>query len=103
MMPCCGDSRAKPDQAVTFEYTGEGRFTIFGRVTGMRFVLVEATERVMRYSVPAPGARVLADRRDAPALEIVQALERVSDASEAAEGAEKSARGGAEKDGAVLN
>ena len=91
MMPCCGDSRAKPDQAVTFEYTGEGRFTIFGRVTGMR------------YSFPAPGARVLADRRDAPALEIVQALERVSDASEAAEGAEKSARGGAEKDGAVLN
>ena len=84
MVPCCGDSRARPGQSVTFEYTGEGRFTIFGRVTGTR------------YSFPARGARVLVDRRDASALEIVEAMERVSVSAEGAEDAEKSTRGGTE-------
>jgi hypothetical protein len=86
MVPCCGDSRARPDQSVTFEYRGEGRLTIFGRVTGTR------------YSFPARGARVLVDRRDASALEIVEAMERVSssEGAEDAEDAEKSTRGGTE-------
>jgi hypothetical protein len=49
----------------TFEYTGDGSLTLFGRVTGVR------------YHFPGPGARVPVDARDAPTFEITRGLEVV--------------------------
>jgi hypothetical protein len=51
---------------VTFEYSGAGPFTIFGRATGMRF------------HFPGPGSRVVVDPRDARLLQVIKGLEVVN-------------------------
>ena len=78
-MTCCGHSRSRvpsgekrgqgPAASVLFEYRHLGPFTVFGRVTGIR------------YHFPGPGARVRVDARDAPVLEIMRGLEVVPQAS----------------------
>lgn len=78
-MTCCGHSRNKVPSvekrgqsqaaSVLFEYSHAGAFTVFGRVTGIR------------YHFPGPGARVRVDARDAPVLEVVRGLEVVPQAS----------------------
>ena len=79
-MACCGNMKYRPRPAsapagahagrpVLFEYEGSSPFTIFGRVTGMR------------YHFPGPGARAQVDARDAPILEITRGLKIVDRAS----------------------
>jgi hypothetical protein len=73
-MACCGRWRSpaprpvsRPSAApVTFEYRGHGPLTLFGRVTGRR------------YHFPGVGARATVDGRDAPVLDVIRGLERVS-------------------------
>lgn len=74
-MPCCGgstirttpiDGRAASQGPVLFEYRGYGAFTTHGRVTGVR------------YHFAGPLARMPVDERDAPSLDVVHGLERVT-------------------------
>lgn len=58
------DGQPTPRGPVLFEYQGDGAFTTFGRVTGVR------------YHFPGPGARMPVDARDAPSLDVVRGLER---------------------------
>ena len=70
-MACCGSAHTRPASTkaatgpVTFEYSGSGPFTIFGRATGMR------------YHFPGPGSRVVVDARDARLLQVIKGLEAV--------------------------
>jgi hypothetical protein len=78
-MTCCGHSRNRVPSveihgksqvaSVLFEYRHLGTFTVFGRVTGIR------------YHFPGPGARVRVDARDAPVLEVIRGLEAVPQTS----------------------
>ena len=74
-MACCGGSTGRTQtrglpgasgDPVLFEYHGEGPFTAFGRMTGIR------------YHFPGPGARLPVDARDVQALALVSGLQRVN-------------------------
>lgn len=79
-MPCCGGSTMKRTMVTEaqasrapalFEYKGDGPFTTFGRVTGVR------------YHFAGPHARVNVDGRDVPFLDVVRGLARVTDTTSA--------------------
>lgn len=53
-------ARGNERAPVTFEFSGHGSITLFGRVTGSR------------YHFPGPGARVVVDARDGATLEIIR-------------------------------
>jgi hypothetical protein len=72
-MGCCGGRRftspvvsgASTHGKVQFEFAGPGQLTLYGRMSGKRYLF------------NGRGARVLVDARDAPGVRVVEGVQEV--------------------------